>query len=218
MTPPSPSGFPTPRCVAAPEPRACCESHYLPPRTPPAPSNPGSSAIHCCSARLASLAACPAPRDKLPVQSVPTPWSAASPCSQGLRSCQAGRAESARSAGVPLLPLCARASRAGAEGEGGGRCLSVSPAFARAARSAAAEAGSPESRCGEPLGALLPVARREWARGGEGGDGESGGPILPPGHLGLTAPLPPRRPPARPPARSGAERAQAPRGTASTNK
>lgn len=137
---------PTPRCAAAPEPGACCESHYLPPTTLPYPLLTREAALY--------TAARPALRPWRRAQHlgassqsslVPTPGSSSFPCSQGLRSCQARGADSVRSAGVPLLPLCARASRVGAEGEGGRSLLSVSPAFAPAARSAAeAAAGSRE--------------------------------------------------------------------------
>lgn len=205
MTPPSPSEFPTSRCVAAPEPRACWSptTFFLGPPNP-SPSNPGSSAVHCCSARLESLAACPAPRGKLPVHSVPTPWSAASPCSQGLWSCQAGRANSARSAGVPLLPLCARASRAGAEGEGGGRCLSVSPAFARATRSAATEAGSPSrARAGSRW---APRFQSHTGSGPAVGKEGTVRPAVPSSRPAASASLRPCHPDARSGARPGAER------------
>lgn len=203
---------PHPRCVAAPEPGARCESHYLPSTTPPYPLLTREAKLYTAARSALRPWRCTQHLGTSSQSSlVPTPWSSSSPCSQGRRSCQARGADSARSAGVPLLPLCARASRVGAEGEGGGRCLSVSPAFARAARSvASAAAGSrePESRCGEPRDAQVPAALRERGRGGEGGDGESGGPILPPGHLGLAAPLPPRRPQRSAPRRREGRRAR----------
>lgn len=140
---------------------------------------------------------------------VPTQWSSSSPCSQGLRSCQARGADSARSAGVPLLPLCARASRVGAEGEGGEVAVYLSPpSLPGPLEVQQRRQRDPESRYGEPLDAQVPAARRERARGGEGGDGESGGPILPPSRLGLAAPLPPRRPQRSAPRRREGRRAR----------
>lgn len=110
--------------MTASEPRACCQFHHLPSKTPPCPSNTGSSAAHCCSARCVSLATSRTPRGKLRVLMIPTPWSAASPCSQGCRSCQACGADSARERrrSSPSF-VCARAWGGGKRGRSLSICL-----------------------------------------------------------------------------------------------
>ncbi|XP_029774308.1 vasodilator-stimulated phosphoprotein-like [Suricata suricatta] len=80
----------------------------------------------------------------------------------------AGAVKPAAAEPAPELPrllsfLCVRASGVGAEGEGGGRSVCLAPAaFARAARSAAGEAGA-QGRVQE-LAGRLPAAGARWSQ------------------------------------------------------
>lgn len=196
---------PHPRCVAAPDPGACCESHYLPSTTPPYPLltreaelytaarpalRPWRCAQHLGTSSQSSL--------------VPTPWSSSSPCSQGRRSCQARGANSARSAGVPLLPLCVRASRVGAEGEGG-RSLSICLPRLCPGRSKCSVGGGGSPRAG----AGNRGTPRFQQRSGSGAAVGKAGTVraaVPSSHPATSASLRPCHPDARSGARPGAER------------
>lgn len=196
---------PHPRCVAAPDPGACCESHYLPSTTPPYPLltreaelytaarpalRPWRCAQHLGTSSQSSL--------------VPTPWSSSSPCSQGHRSCQARGANSARSAGVPLLPLCVRASRVGAEGEEG-RSLSICLPRLCPGRSKCSVGGGGSPRAG----AGNRGTPRFQQRSGSGAAVGKAGTVraaVPSSHPATSASLRPCHPDARSGARPGAER------------
>lgn len=187
---------PHPRCAAALELEACYESHYLPPKTPPYPLLTREAALY--------TAARPALRPWRRAQHlgassqtslVPHPVVLILPLQPGAQELSSPRSRFSpeRRRSSPSF-VCAREPS-----WGGGRrgevavYLSPPPLPGPLEVQRRRRRRDPESRCEEPLDAQVPAARRERARGGEGGDRESGGPILPPSRLGLTAPLPPRR-------------------------
>lgn len=184
-------------------------------------THPALGRLHTLAAALRTAAAraprppaaSPAPPGRAALSSAGPSRSAAPPAAPPPPAARAGAVKPAAAEPAPELPrllsfLCVRASGVGAEGEGGGRSVCLSPAaFARAARSAVGKAGAQGRARGAggppgPRGARG-SARRRGARP-EPRSPRSGRPSPP-----LRSHLPPTR---------GEERAKAAGGTETAHK
>lgn len=160
--------IPHPGCLRRPLawPRTASPTTFSPLPTPHSRLPPNRGAALRTAAALAPRppAASPAPRGLAPRSSVPPPGSPQPPPPAPV----AGAVKPTAAEPAPELPrllsfLCVRASGVGAEGEGGGRSVCLAPAaFARAARSAAGEAGA-QGRVQELAGRLR-AARARWSQ------------------------------------------------------